>query len=285
MRTVAGLRTELKRIRERLEAQVRAREEAPIAPPSPLLAKLRTDPALPFRAINLQPDPWQVDFLGDESRRRAMLCCRRAGKSLVSAARTLRHCLTRPYAVTLVLSPTRRQSQEYVRYVRRFDTALGHPVEVVAQSLGETEWANGSRMICLSDSHEGVVGVGGNPTRVVIDEASRVSDVLYLSIRPMLALGAELEVLSTPFGKRGWFFKIFDTPKRRAMFTTWEISADKCPRITPEFLEEEKVELGERWFSQEYFLTFTDAIDSVFPTAVIEGSRGDGIEPLFDLGV
>jgi hypothetical protein len=285
MQTAAGLRTELKRLRERFEAQLRAREEAPIAPPSPLLERLRQDPALPFRAINLQPDPWQEGFLRDESKRRAMLCCRRAGKTLVSAARTLGHSLTRPYAVTLVLSPTRRQSQEYVRYVRRFDTALGHPVEVVANSLAETEWANGSRMICLSDSHEGVVGVGGNPTRIVIDEASRVSDVLYLSIRPMLALGAELEVLSTPFGKRGWFFNIFDTARRLAMFTAWRISADQCPRITKEFLEEEKIELGDHWFKQEYYLDFRDAIDAVFPTEVIEASRGEGIEPLFGMGV
>ena len=180
-----------------------------------------------------------------------------------------------------MFSPTRRQSQEYARYVNRFDAALGHPVKVIRKSLGETEWANGSRLISLPDSHEGIVGVGGNPTRIVIDEASRVSDILYKSVRPMLALGAELEVLSTPFGKRGWFFEILDTPRRLAMFRAWKITAYECPRITPEFLDEERLELGERWFRQDYLLEFTNSIDAVFSSDVIESARSDDIKPLF----
>jgi phage FluMu gp28-like protein len=91
-------------------------------------------------------------------------------------------------------------------------------------SLTQVEWANGSRMICLPDSHTGVVGY--TPTKVVIDEASRVSDPLYKSVRPMLALGAELELLSTPFGKRGFFYEIFADPKRLRLFRSWKITAD-----------------------------------------------------------
>jgi hypothetical protein len=41
---------------------------------------------------------------------------------------------------------------------------------------------------------------------LVIDEASRVDDTLYLAVRPLLAVsGGRLVALSTPFGKRGWF--------------------------------------------------------------------------------
>lgn len=259
---------------------------APAGPAEgPLVAEVRADPARIFAAAGLAADPWQAAFLADPARRRLMLCCRRAGKSLVSAAKTLQHCLSEPNRVALVFSPTRRQSQEYTRYVNRFDKALGHPVKVTRRSMGETEWANGSRVLSLPDSPEGVVGVGGNPTRLVIDEASRVSDPLYLSIRPMLALGAELEVLSTPFGKRGWFFDIFNTPRRLALFRTWQVTAREVPRITPEFLAEERVELGDRWFNQEYFLKFTDSVDAVFAQDVIAAARADDIEPLFDLGV
>lgn len=189
------------------------------------------------------------------------------------------HCLTRPLSTTLIFSPTARQSMEYARYVRRFDAALGHPVKVVRQSLSETEWSNGSRMLSLPDNHEGVVGF--TPSRLVVDEASRVSDMLYMSIRPMLALGAELEVLSTPFGRRGWFFDIFDKPQRLAKFRVWKVTAGECPRITKEFLAEELVELGERWFNQEYYLNFTDSIDAVFSADVISGARAEGIESLF----
>lgn len=159
---------------------------------------------------------------------------------------------------------------------------MGSPVRVIAQNQTAVEWGNGSRLLSLSDSHEGVVGF--TPTRIVIDEGSRVSDVLYLSIRPMLALGAELEVLSTPFGKRGWFFEIFNTPKRREVFRLWQITADQCPRISAEFLAEERLELGDRWFMQEYYLAFNDSVDAVFSSDVIDAAFGTTAGPLFHLG-
>lgn len=248
---------------------------------NPLAISLSTDPGRVFRSMGMTPDPWQEQFLLDPAKRRLMLCCRRAGKTIVSAAKTLVHCLTEPNRACLVFSPTRRQSQEYIRYVTCFDSSLGYPVKVTRRSLSEVEWANGSRLISLPDSQEGIVGVGGNPTRLVVDEASRVSDILYMSMRPMLALGAELEVLSTPFGKRGWFFGILDSPQRLSMFRSWRVTAHQCPRITPEFLEEEFLELGERWYNQDYNLTFSDAVDAVFSADIIEGGREDGIIPLF----
>ena len=157
---------------------------------------------------------------------------------------------------------------------------MNSPVKVVQKNLTTIEWANGSRIMSLPDSHEGVVGF--TPTRIVIDEGSRVSDLLYKSIRPMLALGASLEVLSTPFGKLGWFFEIFNTPARRAMFKIWEITAAHCPRINESFLEEEMLELGEKWFQQEYFLAFNDAADAVFAESIISAAfRETDDGPLF----
>lgn len=250
----------------------------------PTLDRVRSDPSYPFAALNLTPDPWQAKYLADRFPRQALLCCRRAGKSLTSAAKTWTHCLAAPDRTALVFSPTLRQSVEYCRYVRKFDKAAGHPVKVARQSLTQVEWANGSRLLSLPDSHEGVVGF--TPTRIVIDEASRVSDVLYFSLRPMLALGnAELDLLSTPFGKAGFFFGVFGTPERRAQFHTHEVTAHACPRISPEFLAEERLELGDRWFSQEYELAFNDAVDAVFAADVINAAfvrTADG--PLFGTG-
>jgi hypothetical protein len=193
--------------------------------------------------------------------------------------------LASPDRTALVFSPTLRQSVEYCRYVRKFDKAAGHPVRVERHSQTLVEWSNGSRLISLPGSHEGVVGF--TPTRIVIDEASRVSDVLYFSLRPMLALGnAQLDLLSTPFGKQGFFFEIFGTPARRARFHTHEVTAYDCPRITADFLAEERLELGDRWFAQEYELAFNDAIDAVFSADVIAAAFQSTVDgPLFDVGV
>jgi phage FluMu gp28-like protein len=189
--------------------------------------------------------------------------------------------LTTDGALALVLSPTLRQSQEFARTVVDADRAIGRPVPVVRDSATGIEWANGSRMLSLPDNQRGVVGF--SPTMIVIDEASRVSDALYKSLRPMLGLGAELCLLSTPFGRLGFFWEIWDDPNRLNLFRWWKVTADHCPRLSPEFLAEERIELGNRWFQQEYYCNFTEAIGAVFTQAMIEAAFVSGIEPLFPI--
>ena len=270
-----GLRAEMARLRGE------ARRRAP-RPPSPAALALAADPAAAVRAMGWEPDPWQAAFLADPHRRQTILACRRAGKSLAAAARTLAHCSARRDALAMVFSPTMRQSVEFARYCRDMDDALGRPVPRERETLTQVEWSNGSRLMSLPDNQRGVVGF--TPTLVVIDEASRVSDDLYKSVRPMLALGAELIVLSTPLGKRGFYFDIWNDPARLGRFRWWKVTADRCPRITREFLAEERLELGERWFMQEWYCEFTDSVDAVFRMDDIEAARSDGIAPLFDVG-
>ena len=261
-------------------------------PTSPVLDRLRADPSLPFRAMGWAPDPWQRAFLESRARRESLLCSRQAGKSTATAARVIREALLTPRADCLVFCPTMRQSMEMLRKVREFYRALGSPVAEVSETKTALELANGSRVISLPDSQEGVVGFSA-PRLVVIDEGSRVCDELYKSVRPMLATSnGALLTLSTPYGNQGWFFDIWDETaegraRRRKLNDQWHrtaVTADMVPRITPEFLADERVELGDRWFQQEYFLRFLDAVDAVFGQAVIHGARAEGIEPLFDLG-
>lgn len=185
-----------------------------------------------------------------------------------------------------------RQSQEMLRKVKEFHEAIGRPVAIVSETKSILELANGSRIVCLPDSQEGVVGFSA-PRLIVIDEGARVSDELYKSVRPMLATSSgSLLTLSTPFGNQGWFFGIWDESaegraKRAKLNEPWRrtpVPADQIPRITAEFLADERVELGERWYRQEYELRFLDQVDAVFAQAIIEGARGSGIEPLFDMG-
>lgn len=181
---------------------------------------------------------------------------------------------------------------EMLRKVREFYRALGKPIAEVSETKTALELANGSRVISLPDSQEGVVGFSA-PRVIVIDEGSRVSDELYKSVRPMLAVsGGQLLTLSTPYGNLGWFFEIWDDSaegiaRRKKLNIPWRrtpVPASQVPRITPEFLADERVELGERWYRQEYELAFLDAVDSVFSLSVIEGARTSGIQPLFGLG-
>lgn len=284
MATLLGLSREVERIRK----QVRVRT----APPSPTLARLQANAILPFEAMGWKPDPWQTGFLTSEAKRESLLCSRQAGKSTTTAARVTREANLHPKSDCLVFCPTMRQSQEMLRKVKEFHGALGKPVAIVSETKSILELANGSRIVCLPDSQEGVVGFSA-PRLIVIDEGARVSDELYKSVRPMLATSSgSLLTLSTPFGNQGWFFGIWDESaegraKRAKLNEPWRrtpVPADQIPRITPEFLADERVELGERWYRQEYELRFLDQVDAVFAQAIIEGARGSGIEPLFDMG-
>jgi len=61
--------------------------------------------------------------------------------------------------------------------------------------------------------------------------------------------GGSIMLLSTPFGKRGFFHQVWSHSQP---WLKIQVTADQCPRLTPEFLAEELVELGERWYAQEY---------------------------------
>jgi hypothetical protein len=191
-----------------------------------------------------------------------MLAARQAGKSQVAAALALRVALLRRRALVLLLSPSLRQSAELFRKVLDLFGALRRPVGVRAESALRLELANGSRVLSLPESERTVRGFSA-VNLLVADEASRISDDLYRAIRPMLATsGGALVALSTPFGRRGWFFRAWDEePDWRRV----RVKAEECPRISREFLEEERRTLGERYYSQEYGCEFVAVEGQVFP--------------------
>ena len=59
------------------------------------------------------------------------------------------------------------------------------------------------------------------------------------------------------------------------------IEASACPRITPDFLAEERQSLGDRFYRQEYFCSFENVIDCVFRESDIVAAATDAPLPLF----
>ncbi len=141
---------------------------------------------------------------------------------------------------------------------------------------------NKSRILSLPGSERTIRGFSG-ASLIIEDEAARVADELYYSVRPMLAVsGGRIILMSTPFGKRGHFFHEWAEGG-----DTWErilITAHDCPRIKPEFLEEERQALGEWWFKQEYLCEFVETVDQVFGYDEVHSAIDEKIEPLFTGG-
>jgi hypothetical protein len=208
-----------------------------------------------------------------------LLCSRQAGKSTTAAALALKTALLQPGSLTLLLSPTLRQSGELFHdKVMRLFGDLGRPVPPRRETALQLELANGSRILSLPGDEGNVRGFS-SVALLVIDEASRVDDGLYVAVRPMLAVsGGRLVCLSTPFGKRGFFFTEWTEGRG------WEkvlVTADQCERISRDFLADEERSLGPRWFRQEYQCSFEDAVDSVFSYADIRAALRPDVVPLF----
>jgi hypothetical protein len=201
-----------------------------------------------------------------------------SGKSSVAAALSLHTTLTRPRSPILLLSPSTRQSGELFRKVMNLFNALDRPLPVVAESALRVEFANGSRVLSLPGT-EGTVRGFSDVALLVIDEAARVPDPLYYSVRPMLAVSrGRLVALSTRFGKRGWFH---DEYHGSGEWERVKITAPECPSISAEFLAEQQRALGERWYRQEYLCSFEDAIDAVFSHDDIQAALSADVLPLF----
>lgn len=227
------------------------------------------DPVVFAQRAGIEPDPWQQDVLRSRDPRMLLNCSRQSGKSTTTALLGLYTAMYSPGSLVLILSPSLRQSSEFFRTLAGLYTASGATVPSTAETMLRLELENGSRVLSLPASEKTVRGLS-KVRLLLIDEASQVSDSLYATVRPMLAVsGGRLVALSTPYGKRGWWSNAWHSidPWKRV-----KITADQCPRISPEFLAEERRELGEWWFQQEYFAEFMDAETQVFTSAEIEAA-------------
>jgi len=237
------------------------------------------DPSLLMRRIGMTPDPWQAQVLCSSAQQSLQLTTRQAGKSTTTACLALHTALYVPDSLILLLAPALRQSQELFMKVTQFYHELGKPVPAREASALRLSLMNGSRIIALPGNEATIRGFSG-VRLLIIDEASRVSDDLYYSVRPMLAVsGGRLVALTTPFGKRGFFHE--EWINGGDSWHRTRITAYDCPRISRDFLAEERQRLGERWFNQEYMCSFEENIDAVFAYDSVMSALTDDVTPLF----
>jgi hypothetical protein len=219
--------------------------------------------------LGFKPDPWQQDLLRSRQSKIILNCSRQSGKSTTTAALGLHECIYRRPTVGLCVAPGIRQSGELMQKFDEFRGAVELPSDYLDEDTKlSVKFNNKNRFLALPGSEKTVRGISA-VTLLLEDEASRVLDELYKSVRPMLAVSHGRHILmSTPFGKRGHFWEVWE--KRRkgvAPKGKWQwflVSADDCPRIQKDFLEEEREELGELFFQQEYYNQFIDEETQLF---------------------
>ena len=231
------------------------------------------------RRLGFAPDEVQARVLDRCIHRGILNCCRQWGKSTVNALKALHRAHSEPGCLVIVASPSGRQSGEFLRKALPFVRAMG----IKPRGDGDNDISlllpNGSRIVGLPGREATVRGFS-NPSLLLIDEASRVTDAMYDALRPMLATGnGDLWLMSTPFGRRGFFWEEWERGGDR--WTRISVTGPECKRISTEFLDEQR-EKGERYFSQEYLCQFVSSDDALFDEKDVDGCISDDIPTLWE---
>jgi hypothetical protein len=232
-------------------------------------------------SLGLDPDPWQERLLRSTSPRVLSNCSRQSGKSTMSGVIALHRALYFPGSLVLCLAPSERQSKElFAKVSNSYRRLRGTTAPASDRKLG-MHLPNGSRIEALPGSEKTVRGFS-DTSLLIVDEAARVDDELYYAVRPMLAVsGGALMMLTTPHGKRGAFFAEWTGGHE---WDRYEVPARECPRISKEFLEEERNALPSWVFRQEYECSFEETEDAVFTHEMIERAVSSEVKPLFGAG-
>jgi hypothetical protein len=265
------LRRELTSIKARLDAWTPP-PAVPTMPPMEAVELWR-------QVMRSDADSWQQTVLKSDDPRICLNCCRQAGKSSVVAVKALHIGLYEPKSLILLLSRSLRQSGELARKVFDAYETSGRQVPPESETTLALELSNGSRILALPGGDEGAIRGFSGVRALILDEAARIPDALWVAVRPMIAVsGGSIMLLSTPFGKRGFFYRVWTQSER---WLKIEVTGNQCPRLSAEFLAEERRELGPRWYGQEYLCQFVEAVSQLFDDAAIDAAFGGHVPPLF----
>jgi hypothetical protein len=228
--------------------------------------------------LGFVPDARQTEVLTSGAKRGILNCTRQWGKSTVAAAMAVHRAFTVEDSLVVVASPTERQSAEFVRKASRMVRKLGIKPRGDGDNATSLLFPNGSRIVGLPGT-EGTVRGFSAVSLLLIDEASRVQDEMYKSLRPMLAVGGgDLWLMSTPYGKRGFFYDTWADGGEEWLRVT--VKGPECERIAGSFLEEEKRAMGMQWYEQEYLCAFVDSAANMFGRDLVMGAMSEDVEPL-----
>lgn len=220
------------------------------------------DPALILAELGLDPDPVQEEILRSADDRLMVTAYRQWGKSQAVSALALHTAVYRDDSLILIISRSLRQSGEIFAKVVRAWRKLGKPHGSTAENSTTLELSNGSRIVSLPPNVDTIVGFSA-PRLIILDEGARIGDEILTATLPMLKNRCgRLVTMSTPRGRRGWYFSAFTDPS--AAWRKIEVRASQCPRVDKNWLAEQRMVMGERAYAQEYELEWLDAVGSVF---------------------
>jgi Terminase large subunit, T4likevirus-type, N-terminal len=214
-------------------------------------AAYQIDPALWVREVlGFEPTPWQVDFLrAPRGASILALTARQVGKTTTASWAIAHHLYFTPSGLSVVACPAQRQSVEAVRRVRANLIKAG--AKLKSDNVYGLELENGARVLALPGSDDSIRGLTVDGW-IVADEAARLKEDLISALRPMRARRPEARfaMLSTAKSRTDPFWTAWSN--ENPAWLRLKATADIPGLFLPEFLAQERAELGENLFNQEY---------------------------------
>ena len=234
---------------------------------------------------NIVLDDWQKDLLEHEGN--LLLCTgRQVGKTTILSRKIAKYLISHPFCQIIVVSLTedqaklmiimvldylektsRRRIKQNLRFTNQNKITLTNGSKVIARPVGTT-----------GDSVRGFTG-----DVLVIDEASRMPELVFEASKPtLLTTGGEIWMCSTPFGKQGYFYDCYQNKHKR--WKVFHITSEEVIKERPikagwtkerrekaiNHLEEEKKDMSVLQYGQEYLGLFLDDLRRFYGDEWIE---------------
>lgn len=207
------------------------------------------------RFYGLDLDAWQRLYCETALKdpRIAIVACRQSGKSTVTSGFGAWLMRSYPGTMILVASKSLNQAKYFIEKMRE---ALAHEFERFPEdNKFSLMLPNGSRVVAIPAMNPDA-GRGYSPDLVILDEAAFAHEKLLIVLSPSLAAtqGA-IHMISSPNGPTGLFYEAV-AGKGKDVYWSMRIKYTDCPRITPEFIENERRLMSDHQFRQEYEAEF-----------------------------
>ena len=231
-------------------------------------------------------DDWQEEILKAEGN--ILLCTgRQVGKTTIFAAKAAERLVNQKNCRIVAVSLTEDQAflmrfmvEDYLK--KNYKAYLKVPKKK-KPTKNKINLNNGSSYIVRPVGNTGDAVRGFTADVLIVDEAAYMPELMWIAAKPtLLTTGGDIWLCSTPHGKKGYFYECFENKAGR--FKVWHISSEEVITERPitegwtetkrveamKILEEEKKEMSELQYAQEYLGKFVEDLMRYFPDELID---------------
>lgn len=220
--------------------------------------------ALVNRVLRFHPYPWQAHtlnlFEGNPHSDFALRIGRQGGKTRLCAvygsAKAIQH--EYPYRIGIISKSKDAAEEMFIHVSHAIETNDLLWWSVKRMTRSEIEFDTGSTIQVKPSGYR-----GAHFDILFLDEAAFQDDEKIEAIEPaIIAKQGRIIAISTPNGKKGWFYRKSTEPGDRTIKLYYPSSAN--PHIRAEDLEYKMKTKAEFWFRQEYLAEWVDWSGNAF---------------------